>query len=318
MRQGSKQHGATSKTLPVAPRIGDAGGGSWLARRYGRDTARRYSRVSLAGLGYLILTAGALIASFPMFWMVSTSLKLTGLEFLVPPQLLPNPVAWDNYSTIFEHAPFHIYFKNSFIVVFLATLGTLLSSSLVAFGFARIRFFGRDVLFILLLSTLMIPEIVVIIPTFILYRELGWLDTLLPLWVKFWFGGAPFYVFLLRQYFKTLPIELDESAMVDGASHFRIYLQIILPLSGPVLAAVAIFSLVQHWDDFLHPLVFTSSVEVRTVALGLRSFLGDEGNVPWNLLMAASTISVVPVLILFGFAQKYFISGIQLTGLTGR
>ena len=303
---------------PVGTLSAAANRGSWLARRYGVEKARRYRQVSLGTLGYLVLSAGAAISIFPLYWMLITSLKLTGMEFLVPPQLVPDPFAWNNYRSIFEFAPFHIYFRNSFTVVFLATLGTLLSSSLVAFGFARLRFWGRDTLFIVLLSTLMLPEAVVLIPTFILYREFGWLDTLLPLWVKFWFGGAAFYVFLLRQYFRTLPLDLDEAALCDGASHLRLFWQIIMPLAGPALAAVAIFSFVQHWDDFLHPLVFTSSVEVRTVALGLRSFIGDEGNVPWNLLMAASTVSLVPVLILFAIAQKYFISGIQLTGLTGR
>ena len=278
----------------------------------------RYRRISLGVTGYLVLTAGAIISIFPLYWMIITSLKFTGLEFLVPPQFLPNPVAWNNYQAVFEFAPFHIYFRNSFQVVFLATLGTLISSSLVAFGFARLRFWGRDILFVILISTLMLPEAVLLVPTFILYREFHWLDTLLPLWVKFWFGGAAFYVFLLRQYFRTLPIELDEAALCDGASHFRLYWQIIPPLSGPALAAVAIFSFVQHWDDFLHPLVFTSSVDVRTVALGLRAFIGDEDNVPWNLLMGASTVSLIPVLVVFAVAQKYFITGIQLTGLTGR
>ncbi len=291
---------------------------SQVFRRYVVEQTRRHRRGILGTSGYLVLTAGAIISIFPLYWMIITSLKFTGMEFLVPPQFLPNPVAWHNYRSVFEFAPFHIYFRNSFQVVALATLGTLISSSLVAFGFARIRFWGRDVLFVILISTLMLPEAVVLVPTFILYRELNWLDTLLPLWVKFWFGGAAFYVFLLRQYFRTLPMELDEAALCDGASHFRLYWQIILPLSGPALAAVAIFSFVQHWDDFLHPLVFTSSVDVRTVALGLRAFIGDEDNVPWNLLMGASTISLIPVLVVFAVAQKYFITGIQLTGLTGR
>ncbi len=318
MKQDPTHRGSVMKTTVGSLRTRPLDLSSWLIKRYGIKRARRYRKIGLGGLGYLLLTAGAAISIFPVYWMVITSLKVTGMEFLVPPQLLPNPVAWDNYRTIFDHAPFHIYFRNSFLVVFLATLGTLISSSLVAFGFARLRFWGRDVLFVVLLSTLMLPEAVLIIPTFILYREFNWLDTLLPLWVKFWFGGAAFYVFLLRQYFKTLPLDLDEAALCDGASHFRLFWQIILPLSGPALAAVAIFSFVQHWDDFLHPLVFTSSVDVRTVALGLRSFIGDESGTPWNLLMAASTVSLVPVLILFAVAQKYFIRGIQLTGLTGR
>lgn len=291
---------------------------SLVVRRYVAAKAKRHRRVILGVIGYAVLTAGTAISIFPVYWMVITSLKFTGMEFLVPPQFLPNPVAWHNYRDVFEFAPFLVYFRNSFQVVFLATLGTLISSSLVAFGFARIRFWGRNVLFVILISTLMLPEAVVLVPTFILYREFHWLDTLLPLWVKFWFGGAAFYVFLLRQYFRTLPIELDEAALCDGASHFRLYWQIMLPLSGPALAAVGIFSFVQHWEDFLHPLVFTSSVDVRTVALGLRSFIGDEDNVPWNLLMGASTVSLIPVLVVFAVAQKYFIRGIQLTGLTGR
>jgi ABC-type glycerol-3-phosphate transport system permease component len=280
-------------------------------------SARLAWTVGKTGVTYLSLLAGALIAVFPVIWMVSTSLKQTGSEFEFPPRIIPSPVAWSNYLIAAQSAPFDVYFRNSFGVTMLASLGTLLSASFVAYGFARLRFFGREFLFLVLLSTLMLPDIVTLIPRFILFRSLGWYDTLLPLIVPAWFGGGAFYVFLIRQYYLTIPYELEEAARVDGASTLYIFTRIMLPLSGPALAAVAIFAVVSNWNDFLGPLIFTQSPQYRTVALGLRSFLGEYHN-SWNLLMAGATAMLVPILVLFLSAQKYFIRGVAMTGLAGR
>ncbi len=286
-------------------------------------SALNRSGIIFLGLNYVLLLFIAIISSIPLLWMLSTSLKQDGKEFLYPPQWIPDPFAWGNYVVLWSESKIQYFALNSFIVVILATIGTLLSASLVAFGFARIEFFGKRVLFILLLSTMMLPSIVTLVPTFILFKWLGWIDTLLPLIVPSWFGGGAFFVFLMRQFMLQLPRELDEAAIVDGASYPRIYWDIIMPLMGPALAAVAIFSFVNHWNEFLHPLVFLTSDKWRTLALALRGYVvehagGDYGDGRWNQLMAASTVMLVPVLVVFFSAQKYFIRGISLSGLTGR
>ena len=234
----------------------------------------RFSNTTLISntLRYSLLAIGGVICFIPLGWMLSTSLKLPGTEFTFPPDLIPRPVIWSNYVDAVTRPghPFFLYARNSVVITLSATFGTVLTSSFVAFGFARIRFRGRDFWFIILLSTLMLPDVVRLIPSFILFKLLGWIDTLLPLIVPFWFGVNAFYVFLIRQYFRTIPLELDEAALMDGASYLRIYWQVLLPISGPVLGAVTIFSVLSHWNDFLGPLIYTNSVDLRTLALGLR------------------------------------------------
>ena len=278
-------------------------------------------------LGYAALGLVALVSLLPLVWMVSTSLKAFGREFLFPPQWFPNPVVFANYLTAFETSNLGRYFGNTLMIAVLATMGTVISSSLVAFGFARLEFFGKRVLFVILLSTLMLPGIVTLVPTFVLFKTLGWIDTPLPLIVPWWFGGGAFggafFVFLIRQFMLQLPRELDEAALVDGASYFRIYWRIMLPLSKPALAASAIFSFIHHWNDFLNPLIFLNSEEWRTIALYLRFFLytetgGGAGLTRWNLMMAASVVMLIPVLVIFFSAQRYFIRGVALTGIAGR
>ncbi|MXY95719.1 MAG: carbohydrate ABC transporter permease [Caldilineaceae bacterium SB0670_bin_27] len=268
---------------------------------------------------YALLIIGGVICFVPLGWMLSTSLKMPGTEFIFPPNLIPRPVVWSNYIDAVTRPghPFFLYTRNSVVITFLATLGTVLTSSFVAFGFARIRFRGRDFWFIVLLSTLMLPDVVRLIPSFILFKLLGWIDTLLPLIVPFWFGVNAFYVFLIRQYFRTIPLELDEAALMDGAAYVRIYWQVILPISGPVLGAVTIFSVLSHWNDFLGPLIYTNSVDLRTLALGLRFFMSRTGT-DWNQLMAASILMLAPILVLFFSMQRYFIRGIHMTGFGGR
>ena len=270
-----------------------------------------------AGIWYIVLCFLAVVLALPLFWLVSTSLKTGGQTFLMPPKWIPDPFVWSNYSDAFRAVAFHEYFWNTIRIVFFATTGALLTASLAAFAFARLRFPLRGPLFIMVLSTIMLPSIVTLIPTFIVFRTLGWIDTFLPLIVPLWFGGGAFNIFLFRQFFMTIPLELDEAARIDGASNFRIYWGIILPLSKPVIATIAVFAFIHNWNDFFEPLIYLQSPENWTMAIGLRGFR-DLYSTQWNLMMAASTAMIMPLLVLFFFAQRYFVSGIQMSGLTGR
>ncbi len=266
---------------------------------------------------YTVLGFFAIVLALPLFWLVSTSLKTGAQTFIMPPKWIPEPIVWKNYPEAFKAVPFHRYFWNTIQIVIFATLGTLTTASMAAFAFARLRFPGRGFLFGLVLSTIMLPGIVTLIPTFILFRYLGWINTLLPLIVPYWFGGGAFNIFLIRQFFMTLPYELDEAARIDGASNFRIYWNILMPLSKPVLATVAVFSFIHHWNDFFLPLVYLQDTSKWTMAIGLQGFK-DLYSTSWNLMMAASTAMIIPLLVLFFFAQRYFVSGIHLTGIAGR
>ena len=278
---------------------------------------KRTSTLIQAAIWYLIFGFFAVVLALPLAWLMSTSLKTGAQIFVMPPKWIPDPIVWQNYPDAFRAVPFHRYFWNTIQVVIFSTLGTFLTASLTAFAFARLRFPGREPLFILVLSTLMLPSIVTLIPTFIVFRYLTWINTLKPLIVPFWLGGGAFYIFLMRQFFMTIPYELDEAARIDGASNFRIYWNILLPLSKPVLATVAIFSFIHHWNDFFLPLVYLQDPDKWTMAIGLQGFK-DLYSTSWNLMMAASTAMIIPLLVLFFLAQRYFVSGIHLTGLTGR
>ena len=276
---------------------------------------------------YALLLGIGIASMIPMMWLVSTSLKQTGTEFLFPPQLIPDPVEWRNYFDVWPVTRLHKFGANTILVASTATIGTVVTCSAVAFGFARLEFPWKNGLFFLLLSTLMLPSIITLVPTFVLFRFIGLIDNPLALIVPWWFGGgafgAAFYVFLMRQFMLQLPRELDEAALADGASYFRIYSNIIMPLSGPALATASIFSILHHWNDFIAPLIFIIDERWRTVALALRFFLVDQtvgwGGVDrWNLLMTASTLMLIPMMVMFFALQKYFIRGIAFTGLTGR
>lgn len=266
---------------------------------------------------YIVLSFFAVALALPLAWLISTSLKTGPQTFLMPPQWIPQPLVWQNYPDAFEAVPFQRYFWNTMAVVFWATAGTLFTASLTAFAFARLRFPGRGFLFGLVLSTIMLPGIVTLIPTFIVFRYLKWINTFLPLIVPYWLGGGVFNIFLFRQFFMTIPYELDEAARIDGASNFRIYWNVVLPLAKPVLATVAIFSFIHHWNDFFLPLIYLQDTNKWTMAIGLQGFK-DLYSTSWNLMMAASTAMIIPLLLLFFFAQRYFISGIQMSGIAGR
>ena len=264
---------------------------------------------------HAVLVIGAAILMTPLAWMLSTSLKPLGKVFFFPPEWIPNPPLWSNYVEVFQVVPFARYVFNTATITLFDVVGKVISCSLVAFSFARLRWRFRDALFVLMLATMMLPHQVTMIPQFVLYRHLGWIDTYLPLVLPNWFGG-PFLTFLLRQFFMTIPLELDDAARIDGASIFGIYWRIMLPLAKPAVAAVAIFMFNSAWNAFLLPLIYLHSREKYTIALGLRSFQ-DQYYTEWHLLMGASLIAMMPVLLIFFFAQKYFIQGIVFTGVKG-
>jgi multiple sugar transport system permease protein len=262
---------------------------------------------------YIILIIFSIVMILPFFWMLSTSLKTNTEVFRFPPQWIPNPIMWENYKHVVFDVPFLTFLKNTSIVTFANIIGTLLSSSLVAFGLARIEFKGRTIIFYLIISTMMIPPQVTIIPQFILFKELNWINSLKPLIIPEWFGSA-FNIFLLRQFFLGIPKELDEAAMIDGCSKFKIYWRIILPLSKPALTAIAIFAFLYNWNDFLRPLIFINDEHLKTLAVGITSFKGMY-TWQWNYVMGASVLMILPCLVLFFVFQKYFIQGITVTGM---
>ncbi|MBI2942160.1 MAG: carbohydrate ABC transporter permease [Chloroflexi bacterium] len=253
----------------------------------------------------------------PLYWLIASSLKERGQVFVVPPIWIPDPIVWENYPRAFSVLPFGMFLRNSLTIVVLNLIGVLLTSSMAAFGFSRMRFPLRNLWFALIISTMMLPGVVTLIPTFIVFKSLNWVNTFLPLIVPTFFGGGAFNIFLFRQFFLTIPYEMDEAARIDGASSFRVYWQIILPLSGPVLASVGIFNVVWNWNDFLHPLIYLHGEERLTVAVGLRLFQGMYWQ-DWSLMMAASTVMLLPMLVLFFVAQRYFVQGVTVTGFGGR
>lgn len=284
----------------------------------GRGAQRsRRRQVALRVIAYVLLLGVGVFLLIPFFWLVSTSFKEPGTEFTYPPTLFPQHWMPGNYVEVFRLLPFHIFFLNTTEITAANILGNILSGTLAGYAFARLRFPHRNLLFVGCLSTLMLPSIVTLIPRFVLFRELGWVNTFLPLTIPAFFGGNPFYIFLARQFFMTIPIELDEAARVDGASTWRIWWQILLPLSGPLIAAMAIFSFQNNWNDFLEPLIYLSDRNKLTLAIGLNLMRGLNAT-SWNLLMSASTMITIPVIVVFFFAQRFFMKGIVTTGLTGR
>jgi multiple sugar transport system permease protein len=256
----------------------------------------------------------------PFVWTVLSSLKQPSEITSYPPVFIPAALRFENYAQAWTKVPFLTFYANSAIVTILAVLGQLLSATLVAYGFSRFQFPFRNVLFMLVIATLIVPWEVTIVPSFALYRWLGWLDTLKPLIVPFWFGGSPLYIFLLRQFFQSIPREFDEAAEIDGASSFRILWQILVPLCLPAITTVAIFSFLQHWNEFIQPLIFLNSPENFTVSLGLRYFQttpGDPGEPKEHLLMAAAVIASLPCVLLFFAAQRFFVRGIVMSGIKG-
>jgi len=269
-------------------------------------------------LTHTILIMMAVLMIFPLLWLLSTSLKEPSKQMIWPPQLIPNPFYPQNYVELFIVAPMELYLANSFKVTLLSVLGTCLSSSLAAFAFARMRFRGKNLLFGILLATMMLPYAVTVIPTFTIMRQLGWLDTHYPLFVPAYFGSA-FNVFLLRQSYSSIPQDLFDAAKVDGAGFFRIYWQIFIPLGMATLVTIAIFGFLGSWNDLFSPLIYLSTQEKMTVALGLAYLRGRAGTgvSTVGVIMAGSLLVSIPMLLLYGFGQRYFIQGLARTGLKG-
>ena len=263
---------------------------------------------------HLVLFPLAFLMLIPMIWMIITSLQTLNETRHFPPILVPSSIQWQNYTEVLQRAPFARWFLNTLVVTVVVVAGNLLFCSLAGYAFARIKFFGRDVVFILVLATLMIPFQVIMIPTFIIVRKLGLIDTLGALIVPNLAGA--FGIFLLRQFFRSLPIELEEAARIDGASRLGVLFKIVLPLSGPVLATVAVITFLWTWNDFLWPLVTIYNPGNMTLQLGLTTFQGAH-QTNTHLLMAANVMSVIPVLFLFFVAQRFFIRGIATSGLKG-
>jgi multiple sugar transport system permease protein len=253
----------------------------------------------------------------PALWMVSSSLKVSTEVFAHPIVWIPESPQWRNYARIFEILPFARFATNTFIVTGLAVLGTVVSSLMVGYSFARLKWPGKNIFFALMISTMFLPEIVTLIPRFMIFRDFGWIDTYYPLIVPHWAGVNAIYIFLVHQFFRGLPMELEEAALIDGANRMQILITILLPLSKPVIASITVFSLLQHYNSYIEPLIFLRSMNKWTLALGIRA-LNDTNVQNWELVFAAGTMMVIPVLILFIFAQRYFVQGIALTGFGGR
>ncbi|NPV08406.1 MAG: carbohydrate ABC transporter permease [Anaerolineae bacterium] len=264
----------------------------------------------------LLVGLGALFA-FPFFWMISSALKAEYQIFVWPPQWIPNPVMWSNFAEALANPllPFHLFFRNTMIIEVAVLTGRLISCTVVAYGFARLTAPGKNFWFAILLATLMLPKPVVMIPKFILFNELGWVNTFLPLTVPAWFGEA-YAIFLMRQFFMSVPVDLEEAAHVDGASTLQTIRYVIVPLSIPVLTVIAILSFKDNWNDFMEPLIYLNNARLYTLAVGL-AFFNGQYDVRMNLLMAASVVVMLPLVILFFFAQRAFVEGITLTGLKG-
>ncbi len=264
---------------------------------------------------YIILIALSISFLAPFAMMVSTSLKTEDRIFTETIEWIPNPVRWQNYADALQSFPFLLYLRNTLFVCALVVVGTVISSALPAYGFARLRWKGRDTLFLIMLATIMLPAQVTMLPVFVMFRTIGWTGTYLPMVVPPFFGNA-FAIFLLRQFFLTIPQELSDAARIDGCSEWRIFWQIIVPLSVPALATVALFAFIGAWTDFINPLVYLTDESTYTLAVGLQTFVGRHSS-EWNLLMAAATVVTLPLMVVFFFTQRLFIEGITLTGIKG-
>lgn len=274
--------------------------------------ATRKSPVRTA-LSHLALIAAGLFFILPFYWLVTTALKTDQQIFQMPPVWIPSPAVWENYPKALNYIPFALYTFNTLQIAVLSVVGTVLSCSLVAYSLAKVAWRGRNWIFYSLLATMILPGQVTMIPTFTIFKTLGWIGTPLPLIVPAFFGSA-FNIFLLRQFFLTIPAELSDAARLDGCSDWTIYWRIVLPLSKPALATVGLFTFIGSWNDFLGPLLYLNDERTYTLSMGLQRFVSQHG-AEWAMLMAASTIMTIPIIVLFFFAQRTFIQGISTTGL---
>jgi ABC-type glycerol-3-phosphate transport system permease component len=286
------------------------------ARRHSQRAGPRLGRASLYTIAILL----GIVLMIPFFWAIDSSLKPVEEIRLVPPELWPSKIMWSNYPQVFRTQQFPFWVENTFIITVLASLGTIVTAALAGYAFARFRFPGREVLFSITLATLFLPETVTLIPSYILFYYLGWLDSFAPLIVPSWFGGGAFFIFLFRQFFMSLPTELDEAAKIDGANYLQILLSIIAPLSVPVLITVAIITFIGNYNSFLFPLIILNSPEKFTLSIGIRQFSispTQDASPQDHILLAMSVMMMVPILIMFFLGQRYFVRGVVMSGLKG-
>lgn len=263
----------------------------------------------------IILAGGGLIMTLPFFWLISSSLKQPQKIYVFPPQFIPNPIRWQNYIEVFSNVPVFLYAKNTLLITTFATIGTLLSSVLAGYAFARLRFKGRDAIFSILIATLMLPFVVTMIPIYVMFSKIGWVNTLLPLIVPAYFGEA-YFIFLLRQFFRSIPIELEDAARIDGASRLRILFQIMVPLARPAVVVVGVLSALENWNAFMQPLMYLTKRNVWTLSLGMNSLQRFETGRDWtHYLMVLGVFMVTPVIITYFFAQRELIEGVVMTGM---
>lgn len=278
---------------------------------------RRTRQIAHAVFVYALVVPGAVFFVIPLLWMLSTALKDPKQIFVFPPQWIPNPVRWENFAEGWTaYLPFNRFLLNSLIITIGNILGNVISCSLAAFAFARLRARGKEFFFALVLATMLLPTEVTIIPQYVLFTRLGWNDSWLPLMIPPWFGW-PFFIFLLRQFFMGIPHELDEAARLDGASSWSILWNIIIPLAKPALATVVIFAFIGNWNNFLGPLIYIRSTDLQVLAVGLNMFRGAYGPTSYHLMMAVALLVLMPVLVVFFFGQRLFVQGIALTGIKG-
>ncbi len=278
-------------------------------------TAARVQRFLRTALIYVILLAGSVVFTIPFLWMISSSLKTQVEVFVFPPRPLPKVFHWENYPDALTAVPFGRYFLNSLFVSGMVVVGTVLSSSMVGYGFARVRGWGRNVLFAIVLATMMLPNQVTMIPTFLIFRKLNWINTFAPLTVPFFFGSA-FNIFLYRQFFMGISSEISDASKIDGCNHFSTYWRIIMPMSQAATATIAILAFFWSWNEFLLPLIYLNADRLYTVPLGLAMFQQFyDVQTPWHWLMAASVVAVLPLIIIFFLAQRVFVQGIVITGV---
>ncbi len=279
------------------------------------------SRIFWRSVLYIVLAFGLSMFLLPMVWLVSGSLKPDGQVFTIPPTFIPRPILWANYPTALAKFPFWISLKNTMTIVIGVLVGRVLTASLVAYSFARLRFPGRTAMFVIVLSTMMIPYHVVLIPQYLIFRDLGWLDTPLPIIVPNWFGGGAFFIFMMRQFFLSLNKEIDEAARIDGCGFFGTFWRVILPQSLPALGALSIFTFMGEWNDFFAPLIYLNTEEKMTLAVAIRTWQFDTNltyqAATWPELMVMSTILTIPPVLVFFFLQRYFIQGVVVTGVKG-
>jgi multiple sugar transport system permease protein len=287
-----------------------------VSRRSSASGLSRETKERIRGIVvHILLIPAAIVFLMPFLWMLSTSLKPDSQLHAYPPIWIPNPLQWANYPKTVTFVPFFLYLRNTLIISLSSMVGVVASSSLAAYSLARIRWPGRNILFLMTIATLMLPFQVTLIPVFLVFKNLGWVGDFRPLILPQFFGYA-YYIFLLRQFFSSIPMELSEAARIDGANEWRTFWSVILPLAKPALATVAVFQFIRSWTDYLNPLIYLNDQNLYTLQLGLQQYSSQYGR-EWGLLMAAAVLITLPPIIIFFLTQRTFVQGVTLTGIKG-